>query len=550
MCTDCGNGVAEGAEECDGTDLRGATCASRPGFASGPLACSASCTYDESACSTAASPSAAGDIVITEIMQNPGALNDADGEWFEVHNPGAAPLNLFGCLVRGNAATGDRFAIDANVVVPPGGYATFAVDSSVPDAPGFVPDYRWSSSAFSLANGSDAVVIECGGTIIDAVAYDDGATFPDPNGRSMSLDPAYLDATANDDGAHWCEATTTYATGDRGTPGAPNDACPRPFAIDFCRLQFPTDLTAGVEIGSTTTVYGRYHAAGITDDPSGTTVTPPPELLRAQLGYGPDGSDPATATGWVWTNAVPNTSYGPGVPGHEHDNDEYQADLVAPSPAGTYDFAYRFSGDGGATWVYCDGGAGSADGYSPSDAGQLVTVPPTVTANLYFSEYIEGSSNNKAVEIYNAGTADVSLDGCAVQIFSNGASSPGTTIALMGTLVPGGVYTVCHSMIDTGHSMWPSGYACDRSHGGLTFNGDDAVALVCSGVTLDVIGQIGFDPGNAWTGGGLSTLDQTLRRMCTVTAGDPDGSDAFDPSAEWEGFATDDMSGLGSRGCP
>src|SRR5690606_30543229 len=136
------------------------------------------------------------------------------------------------------------------------------------------------------------------------------------------------------------------------------------------------------------TIYGRVYAAGLTDQTNGNDVAP---NLLAQVGYGADGSDPAS--GWTWVDAMPN----PGWDGSEPNNDEYQATLVAPA-AGTHDYAYRFSGDGGATWVYCDGGAaGSSDGYDAANAGDLVTTAPPATGTLFFSEYIEGSSNNKAV---------------------------------------------------------------------------------------------------------------------------------------------------------
>ena len=64
-----------------------------------------------------------------------------------------------------------------------------------------------------------------------------------------------------------------------------------------------------------------------------------------------------------------------------------------------------------------------------------------------------------------------------------------------------------------------------------------------------------FDPGTAWTGGGLSTLDYVLQRRCTVTTGDINGMDAFDPSTEWTGAAysapASSHSGLGNRSeCP
>ena len=61
------------------------------------------------------------------------------------------------------------------------------------------------------------------------------------------------------------------------------------------------------------------------------------------------------------------------------------------------------------------------------------------------------------------------------------------------------------------------------------------------------LGQIGFDPGSEWGTGLTSTADNTLRRVSTICAGDPNGSDPFDPSFEWEGFATDTFGGLGAH---
>jgi predicted extracellular nuclease len=64
---------------------------------------------------------------------------------------------------------------------------------------------------------------------------------------------------------------------------------------------------------------------------------------------------------------------------------------------------------------------------------------------------------------------------------------------------------------------------------------------------LDSIGQIGVDPGAEWGTGTTSTADNTLRRLGTITAGDTDPTDAYDPAAEWTGFATDTFDGLGSH---
>jgi predicted extracellular nuclease len=81
----------------------------------------------------------------------------------------------------------------------------------------------------------------------------------------------------------------------------------------------------------------------------------------------------------------------------------------------------------------------------------------------------------------------------------------------------------------------------------VNFNGDDAFELKYNGVTVDVIGQIGFDPGAAWGAEPTTTVNHTLTRLVTVCCGDPDGSNAFDPAAEWTAFATDTFTELGTH---
>ena len=87
----------------------------------------------------------------------------------------------------------------------------------------------------------------------------------------------------------------------------------------------------------------------------------------------------------------------------------------------------------------------------------------------------------------------------------------------------------------------------DQTNGSGWFNGDDAVVLRKGTTDIDVIGQIGFDPGTEWGSGLTSTADNTLRRNSTICAGDPNGADAFDPALEWEGFATNTFDGLGAH---
>ena len=79
------------------------------------------------------------------------------------------------------------------------------------------------------------------------------------------------------------------------------------------------------------------------------------------------------------------------------------------------------------------------------------------------------------------------------------------------------------------------------------WNGDDAVVLRKAGAPLDVIGQIGVDPGAEWGTGVTSTSDNTIRRIATISAGDTDGTNPFDPAAEWEGFAINTLDGFGAH---
>jgi hypothetical protein len=176
------------------------------------------CAADPACGMVAPAPSVAGDVVITEVMQNP-AGTDAGNEWLELHNPTGTAFNLRGCVL--SDLDTDSHSIVADVSLPAGGYVALASGAS----PGFTPAYTYAG--YTLANGADEVVVTCGGTEIDRVAYDGGPMFPSPDGASTSLDPSALTAAANDAGSNWCASPApAYAGTNRGTPGAANPTCP------------------------------------------------------------------------------------------------------------------------------------------------------------------------------------------------------------------------------------------------------------------------------------------------------------------------------------
>ena len=160
---------------------------------------------------------------------------------------------------------------------------------------------------------------------------------------------------------------------------------------------------------------------------------------------------------------------------------------------------------------------------------------------LFFSEYVEGSSFNKALEIYNGTGAAVNLATDSYNVFMsfNGGTST-FTINLTGSVADGDVYVVAPT-----NATDPTILAqADQLAGTSWFNGDDAVLLRKGTTVIDAFGQVGVDPGTEWSGGGL---DDTLRRKASVCAGDTDPNNAFDASVEWDSFANNTFGGLGAH---
>ena len=173
--------------------------------------------------------------------------------------------------------------------------------------------------------------------------------------------------------------------------------------------------------------------------------------------------------------------------------------------------------------------------------------------NLFFSEYAEGSSNNKYLEIYNATGGDVDLSGYSLSSCSNGCNDgvswdyPDNVTFDAGTIVASGdVYVVCHGSSDEFILA-----ECDQTFTYLS-NGDDVFALtqMGSGAILDIIGTIGDDPGSGWDVAGVSnaTKDHTLVRASSVgsgNAGNWDASAGDEYESEWIVLDQNDWTFLG-----
>jgi cytosine/adenosine deaminase-related metal-dependent hydrolase len=164
-----------------------------------------------------------------------------------------------------------------------------------------------------------------------------------------------------------------------------------------------------------------------------------------------------------------------------------------------------------------------------------VAVPPPAPP-LLFTEYVEGSgTDNKAIEIGNVGTSAIDLSACVVRVYQNSAAAPTGTITLSGMLAPGGVLALCRAAIAPSCTVAPL----------VNHNGDDSYDIECGGVLVDRFGVPGMRPMTAWTGGGLSTADRTLRRRCDAVP----STTGFgtDPSTQYSGHPINELTGLGNR---
>jgi len=172
------------------------------------------------------------------------------------------------------------------------------------------------------------------------------------------------------------------------------------YTIDWANLQWPYSTTHTIGINPTENIYGQVYIEGVTELPGATTS------LLAQVGYGPNNSDPRGNPAWRWSDARYTADSG--------NNDEFFGSLL-PETVGEFDYLYRYTTDGGLTWLYAYIGGPIPDGaYDPANAGDMtvefsddVSLPsaPVLAINDWSASSISlswtASTNNEAVYAYD-----------------------------------------------------------------------------------------------------------------------------------------------------
>ncbi|MFX0557711.1 lamin tail domain-containing protein [Maribacter sp. CXY002] len=181
-------------------------------------------------------------IVINEIMQNPSAVADSAGEWFELYNAETTDIDINGWTIKDNDADSHVINNGGALIIPAGGYLILGNNADTGTNGGVALDYQYTG--LFLANGDDEIVLLDGsGKVIDHIEYDGGPNFPDPTGASMALKNPTND---NNVGSNWETSKNPFGSGDLGTPGLSNDT---PADITPPVITCPGDIIISNDLG-------------------------------------------------------------------------------------------------------------------------------------------------------------------------------------------------------------------------------------------------------------------------------------------------------------
>ena len=311
--------------------------------------------------------------------------------------------------------------------------------------------------------------------------------------------------------------------------------------------------------------------AGTSTQLTGLTPSTPYSVTVKAVGNGSTYCNSAESTeADVTTTALPTYTLTWNVNGSTSTTSVVQGNAIGTLPANPSSCSSTYS-----TFVgWYTSASGSESSPSGAPVGTQISTATVPSANttyyavfadavssnatdLFISEYIEGSSNNKAIEIYNGTGASVDLSAYTLKQAYNGGGWDihlSYSLPLSGTLANNDVFIVANSAADAtilSQADLSIAYNAEAQGGRFpTFTGNDAVGLFKNGALIDVFG----DPNNSATipVAGYVTYgqDHTIVRKPSVNSGNTNwtiSSGTNTSDSEWIGYAQDTWTYLGSH---
>jgi hypothetical protein len=166
-------------------------------------------------------------------------------------------------------------------------------------------------------------------------------------------------------------------------------------------------------------------------------------------------------------------------------------------------------------------------------------------SQLFFSEYIEETESNKAIEIYNPTPFPVSMENYSIRMYSNGALTPAAVLNSTNVISPYDVFVVLSPGNGLSDPDPQLSAQSDTTNATADLSGNDAFELMYLDSVIDVIGIVGQNPGQlGWQFGNASTSNQVLVRRPEVTS---PANDWAIVSGQWIAYSAQDFTHIGAH---